>query len=92
MPDFTSALYLGMQHSAWELHPWPQLTSGVPLALAVPPVQQRVERALADLVNCDAAVLGPSTLHLFWDLFGLLANRRSVILVDSGAYPISRWG
>ena len=92
MPDFTSALYLGMHHPKSELRPWQQLTSGVPLALAVPDAQRRVETSLAKLVNCDAAVLGPSTLHLFWDLFGLLANKRTVILVDRGAYPISRWG
>jgi 8-amino-7-oxononanoate synthase len=92
MPDFTSALYLGMQHAKCELRPWPQLTSGVPLALAVPDAQRRLETSLAALVNCDAAALGPSTLHLFWDLFGLLANERSLILVDRGVYPISRVG
>jgi 8-amino-7-oxononanoate synthase len=92
MPDFTSALYLGMHHASDELKPWRQLTSGVPLALSVSAVQQRVESALAKLLGCKMAVLGTSTLHLFWDLFGLLAGRGSVILVDRGAYPISRWG
>jgi 8-amino-7-oxononanoate synthase len=37
-------------------------------------------------------VLGPSTFHLFWDLFGMLARRPVRIYIDSGLYPIARWG
>jgi 8-amino-7-oxononanoate synthase len=31
-------------------------------------------------------------LHLFWDLFGMTAGQDVAIYVDSGAYPIARWG
>jgi 8-amino-7-oxononanoate synthase len=47
---------------------------------------------LAGLQGCQSATLVPSTLHLYWDLFGLLADDRVAIYVDAGAYPIVRWG
>jgi 8-amino-7-oxononanoate synthase len=31
-------------------------------------------------------------LHLFWDLFGILAGCRVAIYLDAGAYPIAWWG
>ena len=34
----------------------------------------------------------PSTLHLFWDLFGVLGEERIAIHMDEGAYAIARWG
>ena len=34
----------------------------------------------------------PSTLHLFWDLFGMLGKQPVSIYLDEGAYPIARWG
>lgn len=51
-----------------------------------------VEQQLASLQGCEAATLGPSTLHLFWDLFGMLASERVAIYMDAGIYPIVRWG
>jgi 8-amino-7-oxononanoate synthase len=90
--DFTSALYLGMTHPSSMLKPWEQLTTGRPLALQVPGRQRQVERALARLVGCEQAFLGPSTLHLFWDLFGMLGGSGMNIYLDAGAYPIARWG
>ena len=36
--------------------------------------------------------MGSSTLHLFWDLFGFFAKSKVEIFLDSGAYPIARWG
>ena len=50
-----------------------------------------VAQALANLVGCERATLGSSTLHLFWDLFGML-DRRNAIYMDAGVYPIGRWG
>jgi 8-amino-7-oxononanoate synthase len=47
---------------------------------------------LAALQGCDRAVLSPSTLHLFWDLFGTLAAEAVAIYLDSGCHPVSRWG
>lgn len=90
--DFTSALYLGMRHATHQLEPWAQLTTGAPAALAEPPVTRSVVRELAALQGCERATLAPSTLHLFWDLFSVLADARTVIYVDAGVYPIARWG
>lgn len=92
MLDFTSALYLGLRHPTWSLRSWAQLTSGAPAVLAVSASQVQVARALAELQGCERATLGPSTLHLFWDLFGVLTTREIVIYLDAGTYPIARWG
>ncbi|MDO8071681.1 aminotransferase class I/II-fold pyridoxal phosphate-dependent enzyme [Janthinobacterium sp. SUN176] len=92
MLDFTSALYLGMRHPAASLAPWNSLTQGQPAALQEPPGAQTLAASLAALQGCEAACVLPSTLHLFWDLFGMLAAERLVILVDGGSYAIARWG
>jgi len=94
MLDFTSALYLGLRHASSSLRPWSQLTSGrsAVQGTCISRSQQRVTQALANLIGCEQAVLGPSTLHLFWDLFGMLARDRVAIYLDAAAYPIARWG
>jgi 8-amino-7-oxononanoate synthase len=51
-----------------------------------------VTRELAALLGCERATLAASTLHLFWDLFGTWRPDDVSIFVDSGAYPIARWG
>jgi 8-amino-7-oxononanoate synthase len=91
MLDFTSALYLGLRHPSASLEPWDQLTTGRPLALLTSQSQRTLGKALANLVGCERATLGSSTLHLFWDLFGML-DRRHAIYMDAGVYPIGRWG
>ena len=53
---------------------------------------ERVAQDLAQLLRCKRAVLAPSTLHLYWDLFDLLARDHIAIYVDAGTYPIARWG
>jgi 8-amino-7-oxononanoate synthase len=90
--DFTSALYLGLNHAHAELRPWTQLTLGKPAALSPPPGSEAIADRLARLIGCEQAVLAPSTLHLFWDLLGLLSRDRVAIYVDAGTYPIARWG
>lgn len=42
--------------------------------------------------GCEQATLGPSTLHLFWDLFGMMAGDSVAIYMDDGVYPIAQWG
>ena len=92
MADFTSALYLGMRHPSASLGGWEALTLGRPAALQQAPGALRVAAALAHLQGCEAATMLPSTLHLFWDLFSMLARERVAILVDAGAYAMARWG
>lgn len=92
MIDFTSALYLGMHHASCQLPSWTQLTRGVPAALVEPSPTRRLAPAMARLQGCERATFAPSTLHLSWDLFGLLARDSVAIYVDDGAYPIARWG
>jgi 8-amino-7-oxononanoate synthase len=92
MLDFASALYLGLKHPSQNLRAWQQLTLGKPAALDQLPRTLDVERKLAALVGCDRALLAPSTLHIFCDLFPILARPGTVILLDGSSYPIARWG
>lgn len=92
MLDFTSALYLGMRHPHSTLRPWQSLTAGRPAALETPPGAEAAELELARLIGCEEAVLATSTLHLFWDIFEVLAQEGIAVFVDSGTYPIGRWG
>jgi len=93
VPDFTSALYLGLRHPSRSLRPWPALSAGRPAALAEPPGAAGTAHALARLQGFAAATLAPSTLHLFWDLFPfVMANGPAAIHIDAAAYPISGWG
>jgi 8-amino-7-oxononanoate synthase len=90
--DFTSALYLGLRHPSPSLRPWPGLTTGKPAALEPPPGSTVTAGKFATLVGCERATPVASTLHLFWDLFGLLARDRVRIYMDEGTYAIARWG
>ena len=92
MLDFTSALYLGLQHPSASLPPWDALTLGRPAALAEPPDADAVAGKIARLQGTEAALLLPSTLHLFWDLFRVLDDGRVGVVCDAGLYPIARWG
>jgi len=92
MLDFSSALYLGMRHPAHGLRPWKTLTYGAPAALREPEGACVIAQKLAALQGCERAVLAPSTLHLFWDLFGILSRDNIAIYMDAGVYPIGRWG
>ena len=92
MLDFTSVLYLGFRHAFGALRPWTQLTTGRPAALEEAPEAVTLAQDLARLVGCERAVLAPSTLHLYWDLFDVLAGDRVAIYADAGTYPIARWG
>jgi 8-amino-7-oxononanoate synthase len=91
MLDFTSALYLGLQHPSRSLPAWTSLTLGKPSALEEPPGAEAVERELAALTGCDDVMLASSTLHAFFDLFALLAGPRTAVFIDQSSYPISRW-
>jgi 8-amino-7-oxononanoate synthase len=90
--DFTSSLYLGLRHASTSLRPWAQLTTGVPAALATPPLAKTVADHLAALVGAECATLSRSTLHAFWDLFLILGKRGAAIYMDADTYPIPRWG
>jgi 8-amino-7-oxononanoate synthase len=92
MLDFTSALYLGLEHASWSLPGWPRLTLGKPGALQALSGTDRAQQQLAALTGCQQVLLGASTLHLFCDLFAMLARRNVAIWVDEAAYPIARWG
>lgn len=95
--DFRSALYLGLRHGAPAGRTcWPALTLGMPAALQEPPGALALARELARWQGCEAATLLPSTLHLYRDVFALLAQggivARPALLIDAAAYPIARWG
>ena len=92
MIDFTSALYLGFRHACGDLTPWASLTAGKPAALFEPDLAREIGANTAALQGCEAGLVAPSTLHLYWDLFGWLSHHAIRIYLDGGAYPISRWG
>lgn len=92
MVDYTSALYLALNHPHAALTPWRALTEGVPAALREPAGVARLARAVASLVGGEEALVWPSTLHLFWDVTSALAERGKAVFVDACAYPIASWG
>ena len=92
MLDFASGLYLGFGHPAGTLRSWQRLTTGVPAALADPPGASELGRRLAALTACEAGVVAPSTLHLFFDLIEALRSAHGTIYLGSNAYPVARWG
>ena len=49
-------------------------------------------RRLAALIGCPAALLAPSTLHLFWDLCDWLGRKGVTFCADRGIYPVIRMG
>ena len=81
-----------MRHPHNSLRPWVELTTGRPAAIESPREGERLAHELARLLGQERATLGTSTLHLFWDLFDVLATDRIAIYTDAGAYPIARWG
>ncbi|WP_243373112.1 aminotransferase class I/II-fold pyridoxal phosphate-dependent enzyme [Geotalea sp. SG265] len=65
---------------------------GSPAALAEPESFKAVAAALARLQGCEEGILGSSTLHLFWDLFGIFGGKGVMVFWDAGIYPVARWG
>lgn len=90
--DFTSSLYLGLCHSSEALTPFRQLTVGVPAAIRSPAEAEELASSLAQLMGCSAGILGTSTLHVFWDLFCILCQPLSALLIVGEIYPIALWG
>ncbi len=90
--DFTSSLYLGMRHPSRFLRQWKQLTTGFPDAIATPVKNRHIAQAFASLQGCEQGIFGPSTLHLFFDLFGMLKNERVAVYMDAELYPVARMG
>lgn len=92
MLDFTSAHYLGLRHDPASIGAWSRLSAGVPAALAEPDGAPALCDAMAAWLGVQRVTLLPSTLHLFWDLFGAMMDGDEAIFWDDGAYPIARWG
>lgn len=92
MMDFTSALYLGMKHGSNELNGWQRLTTGVPAALREPEISRQIGKQVAAMQGSQRGITAPSTLHLYWDLFGFLADHAVRLLIDEHVYPVSRYG
>lgn len=81
--------YLGLHHAPDQLSPWERLTTGRPANLDG---RNPLAGEVARLQGCEAGVLGPSTFHLFWDLFGSFTEDEVALYVDEGTYPVARWG
>jgi len=90
--DFTSSLYLELRHPSEALAPFRQLTTGVPAAVRSPAEADDLAGSLGRLMGCSAAILGTTTLHIFWELFCILCRRQSGLLIVGEIYPIALWG
>jgi 8-amino-7-oxononanoate synthase len=90
--DFASSLYLGLRHPSRHIPAWEQLSTGKPAVLSTPAGAVEISQQLALLQNCEKATVATSTLHLFWDFFGILGSRPLTIYVDAETYPIALWG
>lgn len=92
MLDFTSSNYLGMLHDSQSIKPWRQLTTGKPAALDNPEGHSSLARKIAVFQGLENGVFAKSTLHLFWDLFGIFSKGNYMVFVDADTYPIAQWG
>lgn len=92
MLDFTSALYLDFSHPQHQLPYWASLTAGKPAALREPLLARQLGGEMARMQGLEAGLIGPSTLHLFWDLFGMLDPDKYVIFSDHLLYPVGQSG
>lgn len=90
--DFCAFGYLGLRHRADELRPWNRLSGARPATLEDDELAWALEQQVAALLGCESAVFGPSTLHIFWDLFSALSNDDVAVYLDDDVYPIARWG
>ena len=92
MIDFTSSLYLGMQHSSAELAPGFQLSSGKPAALFEPGESKALASQIARMQGLESGYAAPSTLHLFSDLYNFLSKKAVTVYIDKNIYPVSKYG
>jgi 8-amino-7-oxononanoate synthase len=89
--DFTSSLYLGLEHPSSSVAPWRRLTTGAPAALVESEPAVALAEALAALVGGEQAVLMPSTLHVFVDLLAS-GLPDAALFWDRALYPVAAWG
>jgi 8-amino-7-oxononanoate synthase len=94
--SFMMAGYLGIDHGAWlraegtsHSRSW-GLALASPRSVAADRLTLHLEAALAKTTGLEAALVGPSTLHLMCDLLATLAGRTGTVLVEAGAYGISK--
>eukprot|EP01031_Cornospumella_fuschlensis_P026693 gene26693-32254_t len=90
-PNFTSASYLGSEFSSVDLHLKTPLTLGKPAFLKEPLLNRWVANQIAKMQGLERGVIAPSSLHLFWDLFGIL-SKNYVVFIEENTYPIGQWG
>lgn len=91
MLDFTSASYLGSEFSSVDLHLKTPLTLGKPAFLKEPLLNRWVANQIAKMQGLERGVIAPSSLHLFWDLFGIL-SKNYIVFIEENTYPIGQWG
>lgn len=81
-----------MKHGSAELLKWEQLTTGVPAALYETALSKQIGNKIAQMQGLEIGVLAPSTLHLYYDLYGFLRNQKITLFVDEKVYPVSKYG
>lgn len=82
---FNKAHYLALpSHYPFEAVP---VATGKPAVLFEPQQDRRLARQVATMQGQADAVVGVSTLHLFWDWFELMRKTSACVLLAQDAYP-----
>lgn len=92
MIDFTSSLYLSMKHTTPEIATWKQLTTGMPAALYETSLSKKLGSHIANMQQLQSGIIAPSSLHLYYDLYEFLSNRKIIVFCDDKIYPVSKYG
>lgn len=92
MIDFASSLYLGMKHCSSELMSWKQLTTGAPALVSEFTKSKIVGELIAEMQGLEMGFAAPSTLHLYWDLYGFISSKNIAVFIDDQVYPVSKCG
>lgn len=87
--DYTSALYLGLRHRHVGCRS--PLTTGKPLSLESK-LERRVAAEMVSWLGSEEVLIGPSTLHLAFDLFASFDPAEWSLFIDRDSYPILQWG
>jgi 8-amino-7-oxononanoate synthase len=89
--DFTSALFLGQHHPSAGLRPWTEFTTGVPAVLRELPEAGELGALIAGRQQAEQGLVARSALHGILDILQALPRPGDLLLVDGGAYPLTRW-
>ncbi len=90
MLDFSSSLYLGLNHATQQLDSWHSLTLGKPTSLEPTADYDELTRELEQLTGTKNMMLGTSTVQLLFDFAIWLQKKSVTFFLDEDCYPIAK--